>query len=609
MEYTPPAGDAIILDLGPDYIPPLGDAIIFDLGIEDGVEIVLRPIRPAGTSIGWGRLRRVDGGCAILWQGYPKKDRPIRLPASRLPAVPSTPVRLPWYATHPVHPQPTRFSWRPLQRREQSLCLPWINLDPHSRSYHIAWSKPALLDHSLAIPWAAGKMARDFTLSAPWGILKPHNPAIIIPWWTAKPHKDIIHRSFWGRELYERICKRAYEPPPGDLIILNIDKLLSQIGDRDHINFYFDELAYDLRCAQREPSGWRDNHFYVRPKGYPSAPRLEVLLIMNTAQLTRVLDNKPVEVFRMELAADIDSWCWSFTARVPEASLPLVMPLNEPVAVEAMINGYKWVVLIESWSESHSFARREYTIRGRSQSAMLADPYAPTIAGSNTQATLARQLAEAELLNTGFTLDWGLVDWLVGTGALSYSSATPLKVIQQIAEAAGGRIISHRTNKQLIALPRLHSLPWTWGAATPSLGISDYVVRQLSREFQPGVAFDAVFVSGENQGVMAKVLRAGTAGNQLAPMITDALITDVEPARERGRMIIGQSGKWSKEQLELPLTSVGALPGLLEIGQLISMEEYGQSWRGQVVGVKVSADFGGNFKVSQNIDVERYRGN
>ena len=61
--------------------------------------------------------------------------------------------------------------------------------------------------------------------------------------------------------------------------------------------------------------------------------------------------------------------------------------------------------------------------------------------------------------------------------------------------------------------------------------------------------------------------------------------------------------------MELPLTRTGSLPGLLEIGQLISMEERGQTWRGQVVGVKVSADFSSGFKVSQNIDVERYRGN
>ncbi len=51
------------------------------------------------------------------------------------------------------------------------------------------------------------------------------------------------------------------------------------------------------------------------------------------------------------------------------------------------------------------------------------------------------------------------------------------------------------------------------------------------------------------------------------------------------------------------MARVSSLPGLLEIGQCISMEE-----RGQVVGTQVSADFSSGFTVSQNIDVGRYRG-
>lgn len=607
MDYTPPQADSILFDLAPGYNVPLGDEIHFDLGSK--AEIEWRAVRPFGTAFAWGKLRKIDTGPRIPWSRKNPYDRSIRLPMATLPAVPTDATRLPWAGALPADTYPTRLAWKKVLPFDQSVRAPWINLDPLSNSYRLPWGGSTGKDISLAIPWFAGHMAQDFICRIPWGALIPHDQSVHIPWWNTKPWKDIIHRNFWGRQLYRRICLRAYEPPWGGAIHFDLVELLSQTWDGDQIHFWFDELSYDPRCSQREPSGWRDNHHYVRPKTYPTSPKLRVLWTMNTALLTRVLDGAPVEAFSMELAADIDSWCWSFTARVPEASLPLVMPLNEPVAVEATINGYQWIVLIESWSESHSFARREYTIRGRSQSAMLAEPYAPARASSNEQATLARQLAEAELQYTDFTVDWGIVDWLVSAGALSYSNATPLKVIQQIAEAAGGRIISHRTDKQLIALPRLHSLPWTWGAATPDLGISDYVVRQLSREFQPNPVLNAVFISGENQGVLCKVVRSGTAANLLGPMVTDALITDVEPARERGKMIIGQSGRWSKEQLELPLTVTNTLPGLLEIGQLISMSEYGQTWRGQVVGVRVSADFSGGFRVSQHIDVERYRGN
>lgn len=56
MDYTPPAGDAIILDLGPGYTPPAGDAIVFDLGTDEGV-IELREVRSPGCRIAWGKLR------------------------------------------------------------------------------------------------------------------------------------------------------------------------------------------------------------------------------------------------------------------------------------------------------------------------------------------------------------------------------------------------------------------------------------------------------------------------------------------------------------------------------------------------------------------------
>jgi hypothetical protein len=606
VAYTPPDGGTISLDFGLAYTAPLGGSILLSFGIDAEVETPV--LRTDGTRIPWGRLRRVDSGCRAAWLPYPHLACSVRLPLARAGIVPTADTRLPWQGTTPVHPDPTRAAWQPLAHHRQEIRLPWISLDPYGRACRVPWSKPAARNQAVRAPWFAGFLRKDHERRTGWAGFPPLDNRVVVPWINSLLARDPLHRTFWGRELYERICRRAYQRPDGGVIRLDLWQSLSQTDDGDHIHFRFDPFSYDIRCTQREPSGWRDNYIYIRPRGFPTAPKLRVYWMLNTALLTRVLDSAPIEVSSMQLAADIDSWCWSFTARVPEASLSLVMPLDEPVAVEAEINGHAWVMLVEGWSESHSFGRREYTIRGRSQTAMLAEPYAPSRAGSNTAATNARQLAEAELLYTGFTIDWDVVDWLVGAGALSYTGATPLKVIQQIAEAAGGRVISHRTDKQLHALPRLHSLPWSWAAATPDLGLSDYVVRQLSREFEPRPELNAVFVSGTNQGVLCKVLRTGTAGNLLGPMVTDALITAVEPARERGRLIIGQSGKWSRESLELPLTATPALPGLLEIGQLISMEERGQTWRGQVAGVRVSVDFTRGLRVSQQIDVERYRG-
>lgn len=608
--YTPPESGQIVLNLH-RRASSSGAEVLLVFGQDTPPAPPAVAVSPGGTRIGWQRLRSCDGACrAIPWRSLGPRDRSMRTAWRTLPAVPAAPLRVPWRQDSPLVLPELRVSWRGSRPQQlPGLRAPWASPPPNNgQELRAAWTNGRPLGHSLRIPWWASKLSTDRALRIPWGKLQARDIVIHIPWWAAKPSKDRPIRNYWGRELYERICYRNYEPPESGQIVLDLHTLLSHVGDGNHVSLFFDRLTYDLRCRQREPSGWRDNYFYQPPRPYPHAGTAEVLIVINTALLTRVLDGKPIEVFRMELSADIDSWCWSFTAKVPAASLDLVMPLDAPVAVDATINGYTWRVLIESWSESHAFARREYTIRGRSLSAWLTEPYASAHDGMSESAANARQLAEAQLEHTGWTLDWGIVDWLVPIGALSYSNATPLKVIQQIAEAAGGRVLSHRTAQQLIVLPRLHSLPWNWATATPALGINEYVVRTLSREYRPGLAFDAVFVSGENQGVLCKVYRVGTAASKLAPMVTDALITDVEPARARGKLVIGSSGKWSRESLELPLTRAGVLPGLLEIGSLISMEERGRIWRGQVVGVQVAADFGNTFTVRQNVDVERYRG-
>lgn len=617
MDYTIPPGGQCNLEFGATgtaYSIPPGNQCDIEFGADKG-ESEPHAMLLHGLRCGWKQMRPVDGRCGIPWKPLVQRDKPVRGAWQDMPSVAVTPTRAPWLRTHAVPPPPTRALWRDLPHVVvPETRVPWQSPDalvlPSCRA---SWKQTRLrLSRPVRVPWNAPPALRLESTRALWTQLVPHNRPVTVPWMGTKPKRDRPYRIVWGKALYDLICLRGYSVPDGDKLLLNLDQPITQTGDGDHCNIWFDSLVYDIRCTQREPGGWRDNYLYRRNE-WPIAPKLEVWIVLNTALLTRVSDRAPVEVYSMEISADIDSWCWSFTARVPAAGFELVMPLTEPVAVEANINGYVWRFLVESWTENRSFARREYTIRGRSLSAYLTAPYARAVAGSNEEEALARQLAAEQLQNTGWTLDWKICDWLVPAGALSYSAATPLKVIQQIAEAAGGRIISHATNQQLIALPRLIEVPWKWSEVDPVMGIHEYVVRTLNLEFIPGVSYNAVFVSGENQGVNTKVFRRGTAADELAPMVTDALITATEPATARGKLILGQSGDWSRVQMELPLTRLGTeLPGLLQMGTLISMEERLGSqtsvWRGQIVAVKVTANWDRVFTVGQSIEVERYRG-
>ncbi len=614
MSYVAPAYNAIAFGTGSAaYTAPAYNLVLFGGAVAPEDEDTQQRLDGSRRGIRWGKLRRLDGSRSLPWGRRPYRDRTLVLPSQDAPQHLARSNRSPWGATTPLQlPQTVVPCSAATPRPGNKIASPWECPPAKQRTVGSGWKQGKIHDHRLVVPWVNRCRYVDFMRTVPWAHPERTDDTVVAPWINSLHYRDVLHRDYWGRELYARVCYRAYEPMAGNALVFDLDVSLSQVGDGNHLAFYFDQYTYDRRCNQQEPSGWRDNYIYVKPATWPVTPKLAVYIIMNSASLIRTSDGSAVEVFSMNVKADIESWCWSFSARIPASSLPLVSPVSEPVEVLATINGYSWLIMIESWSESRSFNRGEYTITGRSTSAELAAPYAPIITGTNSSQLTSVQIAEEQLTNTGWTIDFGEYDsWLVGAGALSYSNTSALKVIQSVAEAIGGRLLTHRQNTQLLVVPRLHSLPWTWSTATPDLSISDYVVRQLSREFLPGISYNSVFVSGEHQGVLCKVSRSGTAGDKAAPMVTDALITDTTPARERGRMVIGRSGNWSRESLALPLTAPADLPGLLEIGMLVGMTEGTEDWRGQVTGVSVSAQWqsGKGIQVAQNIDVERYRGN
>jgi hypothetical protein len=276
------------------------------------------------------------------------------------------------------------------------------------------------------------------------------------------------------------------------------------------------------------------------------------------------------------------------------------------VSVEAAINGHKWIVQIDCWNDGRQFATGQRNVSGRSLSAQLGQPEATPKSYVETAERTAAQLVDQELLNTCWTVDWQLTDWLVAANAYSYNDQTPLQAIQQIARAAGGIVQTHQTDTQLIIQHRYRSMPWDWSAALPDISLPDAIIRTGAGTYQPSPVVNGVYVSGTTQGVIAKVIRTGSAGDLLAPMVTDALITASEPARTRGEMVLAGGGRWSQQQLIIPLMPTPDLPGLLTPGTLIEATESGTSWRGGVTGTTVSVSRNRGLQVRQTITVEQY---
>jgi hypothetical protein len=337
-------------------------------------------------------------------------------------------------------------------------------------------------------------------------------------------------------------------------------------------------------------------------------PALRVYFVSNSVDVVRLPGREPIPVKSINLSIDADSWAWGFTAAIPYSAIEMVEPTAVgPTEIEITINGLTWVMLVEGFDIRREFGSSEANIRGRSSLAWLADPYAPKRSFTPDAPFTARQLAELELeragLITGFDLDWQLPDWLVPAGAWSYESLSPVQVIARLVESVGGTLNAHPHLRRLLAKSRYPSLPWEWANQTAHRTLPIDVVKTLSARWQEKPAFNAVFVAGERQGLVARVIRSGTAGDLLAPMIVDPLITHADAARERGRAVLADTGRQALVTLELPM-----LPsiGLLDPGRLIAVGENGQSWRGLVRGTTVSASWSQSLIVRRTVEVERH---
>jgi hypothetical protein len=99
------------------------------------------------------------------------------------------------------------------------------------------------------------------------------------------------------------------------------------------------------------------------------------------------------------------------------------------------------------------------------------------------------------------------------------------------------------------------------------------IITTLGSDFQPGQAANGIWVSGGHQGISARVVRQGTAGEQLAQSITHPLVCDVAAARAQGVMGLAKTMPKRTQTIELPLSDD---MGLILQGALLAVD----GWKG-----------------------------
>jgi hypothetical protein len=329
-------------------------------------------------------------------------------------------------------------------------------------------------------------------------------------------------------------------------------------------------------------------------------PVREVYTVANSAHCKRVDDGTEIQCSSIRISGDRDTWGRRFSLNSFWSEQEKLNLMDGPVEVEIGANGVVWRALLTRMKPVDKFAGRQLSLEGVSLSACLAAPYAQAAPAANASDMLAQQIAAARLEFTDWSLEWLLPDWLIPAGIASWASATPMEVIKALASAPGGYLQTDRAAPVLRALPSYPVPAWQWGSATPDVVLTPDIIDEMAPEWVESPRYNCVYVSGQNAGVNAQIVRDGTAGDKLAPMIVDPLLTEIAANRARGIAVLSEAGPAQNVQLSLALYPE---IGPIEPGTFVQAG----AWIGLARGLEINIAWNGagGLEIRQSVEIER----
>jgi len=299
-----------------------------------------------------------------------------------------------------------------------------------------------------------------------------------------------------------------------------------------------------------------------------------VYVVLNDVNLIRVSDQQIIPTLSASLSLDAGSWVWGFEASLPGSAQAAVEPTNDgPVELSVWVNGTEFRVFAEQISRERTFGNTQIRVSGRGIHAQLDQPYAPiktfNQSSSRTHQQLLGDVLTDNSVSLGWTIEYGLEDWNVPAGVFNHQG-TYISALAALTKAAGAYLVPHPSNKSFAVKPRYPIAPWDWGAITSDIVLPANVVSRESIRWLEKPNYNRVFVSGQQQGILGQITKAGTASDLTAPMLTDALITDVIAARQLGMSILADTGKQREIQIKLPVLST---TGIIQPGLFVRYQE------------------------------------
>lgn len=334
----------------------------------------------------------------------------------------------------------------------------------------------------------------------------------------------------------------------------------------------------------------------------PAIPNKNWWHILNTLSVTRLDNGEEINVLDGNYSTDRSRWCWSYSLTVPASELPKLEPISgQPVILKIRVNSNEHQMLIENRSRSRKFAQDVYVLTGRSQTALLSEPYSPVRSFLQESERTSVQLCQAELDRVFSTtqLNWQLIDelgWIVANNSLSYSNLAPISVIKMVAESGGGFVYSEKNSNALTIKPLYKKTFWD------SLTVDEYdrlipesVVTAQSTDYELYPDYNGITLTNDRTGKLAQVKRTGTSADTILPTENNPLF-DYVSMGAYGKSRLAKAGMVETHTFTMPISS--------EIGECSPGEvlAFNAEWRGIVDSISVAFT---HSSVNQTVKVER----
>lgn len=449
--------------------------------------------------------------------------------------------------------QPTQARWVQGEAQQRATRFDWVLTGPIDRERSAPWRQFARrLQAQSAHPCVVSRKS-DAGATAPWGEFAGRPALTSVAVWVRAVVSDPQSTAPWGQ--YAGRPALALRPTWATARRADAERWIPW-----------------SRFGRQLDAGWG----VVTPPGGPPVDENGTVIVLirrvyvtiNSITLHRVDTGAELHAFSFSMSLDYQSWTWSWNASLhSDATIHLGRDsAGDPAELAVFVNGVEFRLRLESKSLDRRFSPTRWSVSGRGKACVLGSADAPKQSFRNTADRTAQQLM-ADVLTVngvpmGWTVDWGLQDWLVPAGAWAIQG-NYIDAINDIAGAVGGYVQPHATAATLRVLPRYPLAPWNWGSVTPDFEIPADAAEVEGTQYIDKPAYNRVFVGGIGAGVFGPFTRAGTAGNVIAPQVNHALITHADAHRQRGIAELSDTGRQERITLKmqvLPETGV-IVPG------------------------------------------------